>query len=312
MKHLILFFLLALSLSAAHSSENGIDQKAVLVTGASSGIGLSIAKTLANKGVFVYAGARKAKDIERLSAIKNVQGVRLDVTRQDEIDAAVQLISKAGRGLDGVVNNAGVFFHAPLIEVSEEKLEFMLDVNVFGPYRVSKAFAPLLIENKGRISTISSIAGISAGPMFGPYAMSKFAVEAFSESLHHEMKHLGVQVSVIEPGNFNSKIMKNMRKRNKGTEVEGQTTLFAKQYAALENFTATDRSRHRDPIAVADAVAHALFSEQPKFRYLVAPNQAEADLTLRAAISKVAQLNRDHEFTQSPETLVEMLEKALQ
>lgn len=312
MKHLIFIFLLALPLTLAHSAEGESDQKAVLVTGASSGIGLSIAKTLAEQGVYVYAGARNEKDLERLSAMKNVQGVRLDVTKQNEIDAVVQLVTEAGRGLDGVVNNAGVFFPAPLIEVSEEKLAFMLDVNVFGPYRVSKAFAPLLIENKGRISTISSIAGITAGPMFGPYAMSKFAVEAFSESLHHEMKHLGVQVSVIEPGNFNSKIMQNMRKHSKNSGSVDQPTLFAKQYAALENFTATDRSRHRDPVAVANAVAHALFSEQPKFRYLVAPNQAEADLTLRAAIAKVAQLNRDHEFTQSSEKLVEMLTTALQ
>jgi len=308
MKNLILILLLILSLPNAQADDIHLKGKAVLVTGASSGIGRSIAETLASKGAFVYAGARKKKDLEDLNKIENMMGVRLDVTKPAEIMAAVELVMKEGRGLYGLVNNAGVFFHAPLIEVSEKELQFMMDVNVFGPYRVTKAFSPLILESKGRISNISSIAGITASPMFGPYAMSKFSMEAFSESLSHEMRKFDVQVSVVEPGNFKSNIMKNMHKRLAIMESEDLPTRYKDEYKALAGFTAIDRSHHKDPVAVANAVTHALFSEQPKFRYLVAPSQAEANLTIRAAMLKVVQLNNDHEFSVDRDALISTLD----
>ncbi len=308
MKNLILIIALIISLPSAYGGDVKLKGKSVLVTGASSGIGRSIAETLASQGAFVYAGARKQKDIDALNKIDNIMAVRLDVTKPEEIAAAVELIKKQGRGLYGLVNNAGVFFHAPLIEVAEKEMDFMMDVNVFGPYRVTKAFAPLLIESKGRVSNISSIAGIAAGPLFGPYAMSKFSLEAYSESLSHEMRKFDVQVSVVEPGNFRSNIMKNMKKRLAQMENDNSPTQYTDEYKALANFTAVDRSHHKDPVAVANAVKHALFSEQPKFRYLVAPSQAEADLTIRAAMSKVVQLNNDHDFSLDRESLISTLE----
>ena len=137
------------------------DRKAVLVTGASSGIGLKMTEVLSQNGYFVYAGARKQADLDRLNAMENVQSVKLDVNKQDQIDAAVETVTKAGRGLYGLVNNAGVAIFQPLIEVEEDDMDFIFDVNVFGPYRITKAFAPLLIESKGRVMTTSSISGIS-------------------------------------------------------------------------------------------------------------------------------------------------------
>jgi NADP-dependent 3-hydroxy acid dehydrogenase YdfG len=100
-----------LSASPAHAQ-----QRAVLVTGASSGIGRKITERLASQGHFVYAGARSAQDIAELSAIRNVQGIRLDVTAPAEITAAVETVRKGGRGLYGVVNNAGIAIIAPLIQ----------------------------------------------------------------------------------------------------------------------------------------------------------------------------------------------------
>lgn len=308
MKHLILILFIILSTHNAQAKSIDLKDKAVLVTGASSGIGRSIAETLASKGAFVYAGARKQKDIDELSQLKNIKGIRLDVTKPNEIIAAVELVKKEGRGLYGLVNNAGVFFHAPLIEVAESELQFMMDVNVFGPYRVTKAFSPLIIASNGRISNISSIAGIAAGPMFGPYAMSKFAIEAFSESLSHEMKKFDVQVSVVEPGNFKSNIMKNMHKRLALMEADDIPTSYKEEYKALAGFTAIDRSHHRDPIAVADAVIQALSSDQPRLRYMVAPTQAEANMTIRAAMAKVVQLNSGHEFEVDRKALISTLD----
>lgn len=311
MKIIIVILLLTLSLPQAQAADIKPQSKAVLVTGASSGIGRSIAEHLASKGVFVYAGARKEGDLKALSSIKNIQGVRLDVTKPEQIYAAVRLVEKEGRGLYGLVNNAGVFFHAPMIEVSEKDMQFMMDVNVFGPYRVTKAFAPLLIESKGRISTTGSIAGVSAGPMFGPYSMSKFAVEAFTDALSSEMKKFDVQVSVIEPGNFKSNIMKNMHKRMAKMEKNETPSLYKAEYQTMLGFTAQDRTNHKDPIAVAEAVYHALFAEQPKPRYMVVPVQAEADMAIRSLFRHAIQMNAGHDFTRSPEELTQTLNKLL-
>ncbi len=195
-------------------------QKAVLVTGASTGIGRKITELLASKGVFVYAGARKDSDIKELNAIENVMAVRLDVTIQEEIDAAVATITKEGRGLYGLVNNAGVAIVAPLIEVEEGELDFLFDVNIYGPYRITKAFSPLIIASKGRITTISSISGILSGTLFGPYSMSKHAMEAYSDSLAREMERFDVKVSVVEPGNYESEIGTTLKKRMEKNDID--------------------------------------------------------------------------------------------
>ncbi|MCX7553652.1 SDR family oxidoreductase [Marinicella sp. S1101] len=285
--------------------------RAVLVTGASSGIGKQIAMTLADEGFYVYAGARKAKDIAALSAIENMQGIRLDVTIQSEIDAAVKEIEAAGRGLYGLVNNAGVFLFDPLIEVSERDMAFIMDVNVMGPYRVTKAFAPLIIKSQGRISTIGSVAGLFSGRLFGPYGMSKFAVEAYAEALADEMKKFNVAVSIIEPGNFKSDIMKNMAARLKKIDEGGQQTLYREEIERFATFTQADRSHHHEPQPVADAVLDFMISEKPQFRYLVTPNQAEADMTIKRTIQKLVKMNQGQRFRMSDEDLVAYLKSLL-
>ena len=123
-------------------------QKAVLVTGASSGIGRRITEVLAAEGHFVYAGARKEADLAELDRIDNVEAVRLDVTSQADIDAAVARIAGAGRGLYGIVNNAGVAVFSPMNETPETDIDFVFDVNVYGPYRINRAFAPLLVASR--------------------------------------------------------------------------------------------------------------------------------------------------------------------
>ena len=182
------------------------NQKAVLVTGATTGIGRAIAERLAAGGVFVYAGARKDADMAALNRIDNIMAVRLDVTKQDQIDAAVEMIREEGRGLWGLVNNAGVNVVAPMIEASESDFRFLFDVNVFGVYRVTKAFAPLIVESEGRIVNISSISGVLSGPGYGMYAGSKHALEAMTDATAGELGEFGVHVAAVNPGNFASEI----------------------------------------------------------------------------------------------------------
>ena len=165
---IVVITIMSLAPLGAAAQGTPAEQRAVLVTGASSGIGLKITETLAAQGWFVYAGARKPEDMASLNTIRNVQAVRLDVTVTADIAAAVETVRAGGRGLYGVVNNAGIAVLAPLINVEENELQSIFDVNVFGPYRITKAFAPMLIESKGRVVTISSISGILSGPFFGP------------------------------------------------------------------------------------------------------------------------------------------------
>ena len=299
MHKFVLIGLMALALPDAAMATDAAPvaavQKAVLVTGASSGIGRKITERLAAEGYFVYAGARKEADLRELDAIENVDSIRLDVTRPEEIAAAVETVRKAGRGLHGLVNNAGVAVMGPLTEMKEEELRFVLDVNVFGPYRVTQAFAPLILESGGRITTISSIAGILSRPPLGAYSMSKHAVEAFGDALAAELEPKGVKVSLVEPGNYRSEISRNAAVRM-GLGVDSPLT---------------DRSRFKEPDEVAAAVVHALFDANPKRRYMVVPDQREAEVTISKAIEELVQLNERQPYSYDRDELVRMLDAAL-
>ena len=150
--------------------------KAVLVTGARSGIGRKISERLAAQGYFVYATARKDADLAALGAIRNVQALRLDVTRPEDIAAALETISKAGRGLYGLVNNAGVGTTGTIAEMSFEEFDLCMKVNVYGPVMMIKAFQPLVIASQGRIVNIGSVSGVLAGPGIPAYVMNKHAI----------------------------------------------------------------------------------------------------------------------------------------
>ena len=227
----------------------------MLVTGASSGIGRKITERLAANGFFVYAGARAPKDLDDLNAIPNVQALRLDVTVPTDIAAAVTTVKNAGRGLYGVVNNAGVVVVAPLIEAEEKDLDFIFNVNIYGPYRITKAFAPLLLESKGRVVNISSLNGIVASPMIGAYSMSKHAIEAYGDGLAAELARFGVRVSLIEPGNYGTEIGRNLLARMDTSVVKG-SRFEAQMRSAINSMRAFENNPPPDAVA-DDALARA-------------------------------------------------------
>lgn len=285
-------------------------QKAVLVTGASTGIGRTITEFLAARGYFVYAGARSAEDLAELDSIENVQSIKLDVTIPEEIAAAVEEVTKAGRGLYGLVNNAGVAILAPLIEVEEADLDFQLDVNLYGPYRITKAFSHLLIEQQGRITTIGSISGILSGAFLGPYSMSKHAVEAYTDALAAEIEPLGVRVSVVEPGNYRSQIGVSLARRRADNNQSVEGSLFEERLKDRLSGVGYHPSM-KSPDEVAEAVLHALFAENPKRRYMVVPDQHEAEITIRKAMQEMVELNHGHQYSYEREALITMLDEAL-
>ena len=313
-KYFFLLLIFMIFTPSLHAQPQLADaQKAVLITGASTGLGRAMAELLASEGHFVYAGARKEKDMAELNAIENIQAVRLDVTDQAQIDAAVKTITDEGRGLYGLINNAGVAVLYALTEAPDSEVEWMMDVNLYGPFRVTKAFAPLIVQSKGRISTTGSISGILSGPMFGPYSMSKHAMEAFTDSLAREMEDAGVHVSIIEPGNYKSDISKNVLARMKKQGYD-ETSPYKANYERISGWVAQaeeGQDPNGDPQQVAQAALHAMFSDSPKRRYLVVPNQRQAEVTIKKAIQELAQLNQDHTYSYSRDELVKMLDEAL-
>jgi NAD(P)-dependent dehydrogenase (short-subunit alcohol dehydrogenase family) len=277
-------------------------QKAVLVTGASTGIGRKVTEKLAADGYFVYAGARKEEDIKALNAIKNVQALRLDVTRQEDIDAALSAVQKGGRGLYGLVNNAGVATVAPFMDMKMEEFDLVMAVNVYGPVRMTRAFLPLIVAQKGRVTNIGSISGVISNQTLSAYAMSKHALEAFTDALAQQYTPLGVEVNIVEPGNYNSDIGRNAVERAGGEKTFSDPKVY--QLVA-------DRSKYKDPDEVAAAVEHALFDPQPKRRYMVVPNQGEAERTIRAELVQLVQLNEGQPYTYDRDALDKMLDETL-
>ena len=302
---------LAENLSQGEPDTSEVSRKSVLVTGASTGSGRMIAETLASKGHYVFAGARKHKDLEALNAIENIQSIRLDVTVQSEIDAAVNTVKASGKGLYAVINNAGVGLMAPLIELDEEDLDFILDVNVYGPYRITKAFAPLLIESKGRVVNIGSIAGVQTRTFYGPYSMSKHALEAYNDALAMEMAKFDVQVSIIDPGGFSSNIGKNIYNRLKAKGMDFDDSLYKEEWEGNWVLDGGDLSGYKGPEDIVATVERALFDGNPQRRYMVVGDPGRADATMRALLLRMLELNNDQPYSYDREGLIKLLHEEM-
>jgi NAD(P)-dependent dehydrogenase (short-subunit alcohol dehydrogenase family) len=269
------------------------EAKSILVTGASTGIGRKITEHLSANGCLVYAGARRARDLDSLAAMRNVRPIRLDVTSAQDIAAAYRRVMNDGIRLYGLVNNAGVATLGPIVDGREDEFDLVMAVNVVGVYRVTRAFAKSIMATRGRIVMIGSIAGILANGHVGAYSMSKHAIEAFTDSLAQELEPAGVGVSIIEPGNFGTDILKNAMQRI-GSDAGS-----------------ADRLAYPAPDAVAAAAMRALFDPRPKRRYLVVSTDDEMQRTLRKQIALLVELNQGHAGAYGRSRLVTMLDEEL-
>lgn len=248
---------------------------AVVVTGASSGIGEACARRLASEGFHVFAGVRKTEDGERIQReVAGVTPLLLDVTDAGSIAAAAQTVREAtgDRGLAGLVNNAGVAVPAPLEHQPIEDFRHQLDVNLIGQVAVTQAFLPQLRAARGRIVNMSSIGGKVAVPLLAAYAASKFGLEGFSDSLRRELRPWGIHVAVIEPGTIATPIWD--KGIASGDELEASMSEQAKRdygplIATVRTASEQGARTGLPPDAVAKDVAHALTARRPKTRYLV-------------------------------------------
>ncbi len=239
-----------------------------------------------------------------MKKIKNVTSFRLDVTNPLDVQQVVTRVEQEGKGLYGLVNNAGVVDSWPICATSEEMLHRVFNVNVYGPLRITNALISFLIESQGRIINISSVSGIITPPFLGTYSMSKYALEAWSNALSQELKDYNVKVSIIEPGNYKSNIVNAVIPVLLKRFQQTTNSLFQKEIESIlsrEDEVTNTRKELPSPEEVADAVLDALFNERPKPRYLVI-SQVETDLfplVLKAQLTKVFQLFREntHGFT---------------
>lgn len=311
----IVLFVMACSIQSVFGADEPVapqdGQKAILVTGASSGLGRMIAETLAAKGYFVYAGARKDKDLEALDAIDNIRAVRLDVTVQADIDAAVKTVGDEKRGLYAVINNAGVGLMAPLIELDDEDLDFIFNVNVFGPVRITRAFAPFLIQSKGRVVNIGSIAGVQTRTFYGPYSMSKHAMEAFTDTLAIELDRFGIKVSIVDPGGFRSQIGKNIFKRMQAKGLDVEDSLYKDDWQNNWVLAGGDLSMMPGPDNIVATVEHALFDADPQPRYMVVGDPQRAENTMRAVLRRMLELNENQPYSYDRDGLIKLLDEEM-
>jgi NAD(P)-dependent dehydrogenase (short-subunit alcohol dehydrogenase family) len=173
--------------------------KSAFVTGASSGIGHATALELARAGFFVFAGVRNASDAARLRR-EGLEPVEIDVTDDQSIAAAADLVHSGGGRLDVLVNNAGIGAVAPVEHVSQDELRRVFDVDFFGQVAVIQAFLPLLRASRGRIVNIGTVGSHLALPFGSPLGAAKAALRSMNDSLRLELRPFGIHVTIVEPG----------------------------------------------------------------------------------------------------------------
>ncbi len=232
--------------------------KTVVITGASTGIGRACALHLDEKGVRVFAGVRKESDGTSLRqrASDRLSSVLIDVTDPGAIASARAEIEEAvgPKGLDGLVNNAGIFFGGPLEFSSLDGIRQEFEVNVFGAIAMTQALLPMLRTGGGRIVNMSSGSGVIALPFLGPYAASKHALEAISDSWRVELWPWGIWVAVVEPGVVDTpireKTIATLRKAREGFPPEAHE-LYGQIFGTAER----QQERGIPPKRVAEAVS---------------------------------------------------------
>ena len=242
----------------------------VLVTGASSGIGLETCRELAAHGFRVFGSVRRAED-EAAVVAKGATPVRLEVTDRASIRAARDQVTTllAGAPLAGIVNNAGISGAGPLELLDLDEFRKMFEVNTLGAVGVTQEFLPLLKAARGRIVNISSVSGRVAPPFMAPYAASKFALEAISDCMRHELHPFGVDVIVIEPGIIRTPIWE---KGAKADLAAVRNTPYEKVLTRMRDYAASVGQGAIPPSRVAAAILHALTARRPSARIPVVRN----------------------------------------
>ena len=255
------------------------EQKTVLVSGASTGIGRSTVLRLAARGHRVYAGVRKEADADslledasKLSGVGVLEPVQLDVTLPEDSSALSERFDAEGVQLDGLVNNAGIVIACPLEVLPIEDLKRQFEVNVFSHAQVTQAFLPGIRAKRGRIINMSSIAGRISNPFMGAYCASKHALEAYSDALRMELAPWGIRVVLVEPGPIKTPIWEKSGAAAKDildSMDEAQWAPYREGIESMERVAELSIRTAPPASRVARCVSHALESRFARRRYPV-------------------------------------------
>ncbi|MBL8260741.1 MAG: SDR family NAD(P)-dependent oxidoreductase [Candidatus Competibacteraceae bacterium] len=249
-----------------------MNDKTILVTGCSSGIGHCVARGLRARGWRVFASARRPADLERLNA-DGLEGLSLDLRDSASIQtAAAELLDKTGGRLDALFNNAGYGQPGAVEDISRAALREQFETNLFGTHELTNRFVPIMRrQGHGRILYTSSVLGLVAFPYRGAYVASKFALEGLADTLRLELAGTGIHVCLIEPGPILSRFRDNAHAAY-GRHPPEETSPHREQYAAMESrLTKAGPAAPftLPPEAVLKRVVHALESPRPRARYPV-------------------------------------------
>ncbi len=255
----------------------------IVITGASTGIGAATAREMAQRGFHVLAGVRQERDADRIRAA-NVEPLILDITRPGHVRALAERVrdDPHHRPLRAVVNNAAVQANVPVEAFAIDRWRNMFEVNLFGHVAVIQALLPSLIDSRGRVVNISSVGGRIAMATYGPYAGTKFALEAVSDSLRREVGPHGVDVVVIEPGAVRTEML-GRAIVNAHDTVSAMTAEQRRRYGGLVqavNAQAEASTKSGLPAAAAAVViAKAITARRPRTRYTVGREAALLSIT---------------------------------
>jgi len=244
--------------------------RAVLITGASSGIGEACAVRLRDRGWRVLAGVRREG-----TAPEGCEELLVDVTDPPTVEFDE---------LHGLVNNAGIAVAGPLEFLPADELRRQLEVNVVGQLRMTQLCLPALRAARGRVVNMGSISGRNALPLLGAYAMSKFALEAMTDALRVELAPWGIHVSIVEPGTIKTPIWT----RERPDPPAEALSLYGPRLDAFRRLAVKRGTAGAPPEDVAEVVEHALTADKPHARYLVG-----RDAKLRARVQRLPVRLRD-------------------
>ncbi len=263
----------------------------IVITGASGGLGAATARLFAARGWHVIAA-----DVSLSDTQPGTTAVQVDVTDGDSVDALAERVRElAPDGIAAVVNFAGVMTVGVLVGMPEDDLRRVLDINVLGTYRVNKALFESVRLGHGRIVNISSETGWQSALMLnGPYAMSKHAIEAYSDALRRELMFLGVRVIKIQPGPFRTDMISGIPDAfARAEQTAGDLRWLVRRVGAL---AANENEHARDPAALAEVIWTAVTATRPRTAYSIGADRRRtalhflptrvADLALRAALRR--------------------------